>query len=250
MAPPDLTIVSWLPFYHDMGLVLGICAPILGGYRAELTSPVAFLERPARWMRALAENPRALSAAPNFAFDMAARKTTDSDLAGLDLGGVRRHHQRCRTCRAGHAATLRRSVRALQLSRPHDASVVRLGGGDRLRRRPAPGVSQSPCSQFRRRRVVRRPCRAVRGRHRDAAGPLRTCRSRPRCGSSTSRPAASAPQDVVGEIWVHGDNVAVGYWGKSPEEQQCFGATLVDPSPGTPERPVAADRRPGIHLRR
>ena len=88
VAPPDATIVSWLPFYHDMGLVLGVCAPILGGCRAELMSPVAFLERPARWMRALAENPHALSAAPNFAFDLAARKTTDSDLAGLDLGGV------------------------------------------------------------------------------------------------------------------------------------------------------------------
>ena len=76
----DLTIVSWLPFYHDMGLVLGICAPILGGYHAELTSPVGFLEKPGRWMRALAENPHAFSGAPNFAFELAARKTSDSDL--------------------------------------------------------------------------------------------------------------------------------------------------------------------------
>ena len=45
------------------------------------------------------------------------------------------------------------------------------------------------------------------------------------------------PQDVVGEIWVHGDNVADGYWSKPPEEQRCFGATLVDPSPGTPDGP-------------
>jgi fatty acid CoA ligase FadD21 len=44
-------------------------------------------------------------------------------------------------------------------------------------------------------------------------------------------------QDVVGEIWVHGDNVATGYWNRSPEEQQCFGATLVDPSPGTAAGP-------------
>ena len=48
--PPDLAIVSWLPFYHDMGLVLGVCAPILGGFHAELSSPVAFLERPSRWV--------------------------------------------------------------------------------------------------------------------------------------------------------------------------------------------------------
>ncbi len=45
------------------------------------------------------------------------------------------------------------------------------------------------------------------------------------------------PQGLIGEIWVHGDNVAAGYWRKPPEEQLCFGATLVEPSPGTPEGP-------------
>ena len=84
----DATWVSWLPFYHDMGLMVGICAPILSGHRAALMSPTAFVESPARWMRALAQNARAFSGAPNFAFDLAARNTTDSDLAGLDLGGV------------------------------------------------------------------------------------------------------------------------------------------------------------------
>ena len=42
---------------------------------------------------------------------------------------------------------------------------------------------------------------------------------------------------MVGEIWVHGDNVAEGYWHRPPDEQRCFGATLVDASPGTPEGP-------------
>jgi len=45
------------------------------------------------------------------------------------------------------------------------------------------------------------------------------------------------PQNVVGEIWVHGDNVADGYWSRLPEEQQCFGATLSAPSPGTADGP-------------
>ena len=88
VAPPDSTMVSWLPFYHDMGLQLGIIFPVLTGFRAVLTSPVAFLQRPARWMQLLARNSRAHSAAPNFAFELAARKTSDDDLAGLDLGNV------------------------------------------------------------------------------------------------------------------------------------------------------------------
>src|SRR6185436_11919546 len=88
VAPPGTTLVSWLPFYHDMGLNLGIILPVLTGFHTVLTSPVAFLQRPARWMQLLAKNSHALSAAPNFAFELAARKTSDDDMAGLDLGNV------------------------------------------------------------------------------------------------------------------------------------------------------------------
>ncbi|HXY67348.1 MAG TPA: acyl-CoA synthetase, partial [Mycobacterium sp.] len=52
--------------------------------------------------------------------------------------------------------------------------------------------------------------------------------------SDTNRECAAG---LVGEIWVHGANVADGYWRKPPEEQRCFGAMLVDPSPGTPDGP-------------
>ena len=94
VAPPDTTVVSWLPFYHDMGLHLGIIFPVLTGFRTVLTSPVAFLQRPARWMQLLARNSHVLSAGPNFAFDLAATKTSDDDLAGLDLGKCAQHPQR------------------------------------------------------------------------------------------------------------------------------------------------------------
>ena len=63
VAPPETTIVAWLPFYHDMGLMLGIIGPILGGYQAEIMSPLAFLARPARWVQWLATKNCAFSAA-------------------------------------------------------------------------------------------------------------------------------------------------------------------------------------------
>lgn len=89
VPPLDLFIMSWLPFYHDMGLVLGVCAPIIVGCGAVLTSPVAFLQRPARWLQLMAREGQAFSAAPNFAFELTAAKAIDDDLAGLDLGRIK-----------------------------------------------------------------------------------------------------------------------------------------------------------------
>jgi fatty acid CoA ligase FadD21 len=86
--PPGTSLVSWLPFYHDMGLMLGIGAPIFSGHPADLLSPIAFLTRPARWLHAMGRHARAWLGAPNFAFDLTARRTTDAELAGLDLSGV------------------------------------------------------------------------------------------------------------------------------------------------------------------
>lgn len=88
VPPPDTTLLSWLPFYHDMGLLLGVVGPVLTGLSAVLTSPIAFLQKPARWMQLLATNSRPFSAGPNFAFELAVRRTSDDDMSGLDLGEV------------------------------------------------------------------------------------------------------------------------------------------------------------------
>ena len=94
VPPQDGFLMSWLPFYHDMGLVLGVCAPIMSGLPGVLTSPIAFLQRPARWLQLMATGGEsvggrgAFSAAPNFAFELAIGKTSDEDLAGFDLGNL------------------------------------------------------------------------------------------------------------------------------------------------------------------
>ena len=71
-----------------MGLILGILAPIVAGRSAVLMSPVSFLRRPASWLQLLAAQYPTLSAAPNFAFELAMRRTSDDDMIGRDLGNV------------------------------------------------------------------------------------------------------------------------------------------------------------------
>jgi long-chain fatty acid adenylyltransferase FadD28 len=235
VAPPDSTMVSWLPFYHDMGLQLGIIFPVLSGFRAVLTSPVSFLQRPARWMQLLAKNSRAHSAAPNFAFELAARKTSDGDMAGLDLGNVScifngservqpatlqrfterfaRFNLQDKVLRPSYGlaeATLYVATREAGQS-PHvvhfESEELTVGGAKRLARGGGTplvsyGVPKSPMV-----RIV------------DPENSL------------------ECPAGTTGEIWVHGGNVATGYWQKPLETEQTFGATLVDPSAGTPVRP-------------
>jgi fatty-acyl-CoA synthase len=81
--------VSWLPLYHDMGLIGSWLMPLYYGVPLALLSPLAFLSRPSRWLRALHLHRGTLSAAPNFAYDLCARKVKDSELDGLELGAWR-----------------------------------------------------------------------------------------------------------------------------------------------------------------
>jgi fatty acid CoA ligase FadD21 len=224
--PANATIVSWLPFYHDMGLVLGVCAPILGGYRAVLSSPVAFLEKPARWVRALAENPHAWSSAPNFAFDLAARKTTDADLAGLDLGGVRGIISGAERV---EPATLRRFVDRFAHFNFRDDMMRPSYGLAEATVFVTSGVWDEDSSEVRFDADELGAGRVQRGK--GSALVKYAVPDNPTLRIVDSETCRECPSDVIGEIWVQGENVAEGYWRKSPEEQLCFGATLIDAEP-------------------
>jgi long-chain fatty acid adenylyltransferase FadD28 len=234
LPPPDTTIVSWLPFYHDMGLYLGICGPILTGLRAVLTSPVAFLQRPARWMQLLASNSRAYSAAPNFAFELALQ-TSDDDMAGLDLSDVL---VLATGSERVHPATLRRFTQRFARFNLREEVL-----------RPSYGLAEA--TVYVATRAAAQPPVIVRFDSKKL-----TAGHAERCESGGGTPLVSygmpgspmirivdpetrieCPAGTVGEIWVHGDNVAMGYWRKPDETESTFGGRLVAPSASTPEGP-------------
>ena len=81
--------VSWLPLYHDMGLIGAWFVPLYTGIPLVVMSPLAFLSRPERWLRAIHTHRATISPAPNFAYELCVRKIPDKDLEGLDLSSWR-----------------------------------------------------------------------------------------------------------------------------------------------------------------
>jgi 1-acyl-sn-glycerol-3-phosphate acyltransferase len=86
---PDDVTVSWLPLYHDMGLIGSWLGSLYFGIPIAILSPLAFLARPVRWLQAIHAHRATVSAAPNFAFDLCARRLTDEEVGGLDLSSWR-----------------------------------------------------------------------------------------------------------------------------------------------------------------
>ncbi|WP_033386788.1 non-ribosomal peptide synthetase, partial [Pseudomonas psychrophila] len=82
---PDDVIVSWLPLYHDMGLIGGLLQPIFSGVPCVLMSPAYFLTRPLRWLEAISEYGGTISGGPDFAYRLCSERVSESALAGLDL---------------------------------------------------------------------------------------------------------------------------------------------------------------------
>jgi acyl-CoA synthetase (AMP-forming)/AMP-acid ligase II len=80
--------VCWLPNYHDMGLIDGIIQPVYSGFSSVLMSPISFLQRPVRWLRAISESRATYSGGPNFAFDHCVERIADEELAGIDLSSL------------------------------------------------------------------------------------------------------------------------------------------------------------------
>ena len=233
----DTTAVSWLPFYHDMGLILGVCSPLVTGCNAVLTSPLAFLSKPASWIQLMAQNPTSVSGAPNFAFELAMRRTSDADMEGLDMSGV---HTILSGAERVHYSTVRRFI----------DRFAKFGLTEKVIR-PSYGLAEATLY------VATPPISDTVGTARFdlqqlAAGVAERCDAGQDSGTqlvSYGPPQAypvrivdpetglEQPAGGVGEIWTRGDNVALGYWHKPEQTTRVFRARINNPSEGTPAGP-------------
>ncbi|WP_437606751.1 amino acid adenylation domain-containing protein [Sorangium sp. So ce834] len=225
-APGD-TFVTWLPHFHDMGLIHGVMLPLLMGGRCYVMPPASFLLRPARWPEAIARHRGQHSAAPNFAFDLCVAATTPEQRARLDLSAWKTVVNGAEPIRAESIARFLAAFAPCGLR----ADVMRPGYGlaeatlaaTGVPRRPAPRVLRVSAAELGRGRA--RPCRPD-----DPDGQELVSCGRPWLDTRVAivDPESGAPlgESRVGEVWLAGDTVVRGYWQDERATQESFRARL------------------------
>lgn len=215
--------VSWLPVYHDMGLILPVLNTLYLGATTTLFSPLHFLQKPERWLTAITKYRPHTSGGPNFAFELALKHATPDLLDRLDLSRWKVAFNGAEPVRA---ATLRRFAETF-------------GGVAGFRREalyPCYGLAEATLMVSG--HTVGTPPNLLaadeNGPHAGAADAAAVSSGRPGPGMNVviadPERHRALPEGEVGEIWVAGASVAKGYWRNAVATRETFRATLEDGS--------------------
>ncbi|MDI5975153.1 AMP-binding protein [Amycolatopsis magusensis] len=214
----DSVAVSWLPPFHDMGLIAFILMPAVMGYHAVLMTPRDFVTRPARWLEAISAYRGEMVAAPDFAYELCVERVTDEELSRLDLSSWR---QACNGAEPVRAETIERFTEkfAPRGFRPETfrpcyglaevtlAAAVPLSGSRPVVIERTWDTDEPEAAG---KRLV--GCGVPLGGHELAiVDPERLDR---------------CPDGTLGEIWVTGPSLPAGYWNREEETERTFRATL------------------------
>ena len=230
---PDSILVSWLPHYHDMGLISGIFVPMFWEAPSYLMPPASFIQQPSRWLRAISRYRATHITAPNFAYDFSVAKFNPETCPGLDLSS-------CQVATSGaepiRYATIDRFCETFAPYRfKREAFCPSYGLAEatlmvsQTHKLKHTIVCRVLARELKSNRVIetdddRDGVREIVGcGHQAASVELAVVNpeSRMRC----------AP-DEIGEIWVAGPSIAPGYWNQPDETEAIFKARIADTDEG------------------
>ena len=219
--------VTWLPFFHDMGLITALVAPMIGHYVTFMT-PAAFVRRPGRWIREMArkegDTGGVISVAPNFAFDHAAgRGVPKDDEAPLDLSNIKAVLNGSEPI---SAATVRRFNEAFapfgfqpKAIKPSYGLAEATLFVSTIPAGEAPKIVNVDRDELNNYRFVEVPEDSPRAVAQASAGKVGVAEWATIVDAET---ASELPDGQIGEIWISGQNMGRGYWGKPEETAETF----------------------------
>jgi len=231
---PESISLTWLPHFHDMGLIDGIIQPLYMGFPCYLMPATSFLQNPFRWLKAISRYRVTHSGGPNFAYDLCVRKINAEKRASLDLSSWSvaydgaepvRNHTLEEFATAFASCGFRRN--AFYPAYGLAEATLKVSGG---RRNSEPAFCAVEIGALEKGKIVEAVAQGTEARTLVSSGRV-TFDSKVVIVNPETL-ARCAP-DEVGEIWVSGPGVAQGYWQRPKETQETFQAHLA----GTEEEP-------------
>lgn len=226
------TVVCWVPFYHDMGLVGHLLQSLYIGGKNLIISPLDFLRKPLRWLKLISDWRGTSTGAPNFAFDLCVRKISPAERDALDLSSLRLVLNGAEPVQ--HATVERFLNYFAPAGFPRHAiypaygmaeATVFISGSLRAERPVYLGVDPSALAEHRVRVLPEA----------DPTAQVWVGSGKPNGDEAIRVVDPHSCQDLgedrVGEIWLRGSHIAQGYWRREAETQASFGARLNDGSP-------------------
>jgi acyl transferase domain-containing protein/acyl-CoA synthetase (AMP-forming)/AMP-acid ligase II/NADPH:quinone reductase-like Zn-dependent oxidoreductase/NAD(P)-dependent dehydrogenase (short-subunit alcohol dehydrogenase family)/acyl carrier protein len=225
---PESIGVTWLPHYHDMGLIGGLLQPVFAGGEMIVMPPPTFLQRPIRWLAAVTRYRATTMVGPNFAYDLCVQKISAEQREPLDLACVKVALCGAEPVRPDTLAQFSKTFGSCgfreEAFRPTyglaEATLIVSGHSDG----GAPFAPAVLTEELQRNRIKPAQEGVAGSRVLMACGGIAPGLKVAIVDPETLAPCAA---DRVGEIWVSGPSVAVGYWRKPAETEQTFGAHLV-----------------------
>ncbi len=220
--------VIWLPPYHDMGLIGGILTPLYSGILVVLMSPIDYLKKPYRWLKAISRHRASISGGPNFAYDLCVRKTSPEERASLDLSTWRLAFNGAEPVRAD---TLKRFVETFAPYGFREEAFYPCYGLAEATLIVSGGVAPKSDTMLTINGVSLGQNRAepISPTHPTATRLVSCGRMLNEQNIVIANPETyqlCAP-DQVGEIWISGPSVALGYWHCAKETKEIFQAHLA-----------------------
>lgn len=228
----ESVMVTWLPTFHDMGLIYGILQPLYHGFPCYLMAPNSFIQDPICWLQAISRYKATHSGAPNFAYDLCVRKTTPEQRSSLDLSSW---HMTLNGAEPVRADTIDKFTEAFKPC-GFDLATFCPGYGLAEATLVVAGVQNKkvPCFYNVQLEALGQN-EIIDGKSQEK---VQTFVAHGQLGIDTKvvivapESLTKCPPGKVGEIWVSGSTIAQGYWQRTEETKQTFGAYLVDTKEG------------------
>jgi 8-amino-7-oxononanoate synthase/acyl carrier protein len=221
--------VSWLPTYHDMGLIGGVLNPVFCGGEMTLMSPVTFLTRPLRWLQAISDYKAVISGGPNFAYRWCTMKIRPDECVDLDLSTWEVAFNGAEPVRADVLEEFSRKFEPYGFRHSSHypcygmaETALIVTGGDKNQPPVIRSFSKSMLAEYR--------VQPVESDHPEAHRLVGCGKVIPSEEVIIVHPENRTRQaeDQIGEIWIHSPSSGLGYWNREEESTAVFHSRLAD----------------------